>query len=133
MSDTSNKCEVPPYAIIYVAPLEEYFLETLIKMPWLWQRYIDDTFIIWQLGKDELKIFLEKRDNFHPSKFNRGCSRQKVNYFDVQVIVRKGKLITDLYLKQTDSHQYLDPSSCHLYHYIKSLPYSQALRINRIC
>ena len=26
----------PPYAIIYIAALEEDFLETLIKKPWLW-------------------------------------------------------------------------------------------------
>ena len=46
---------------------------------------------------------------------------------------REGKLITDLYVKQTDSHQYLDPSSCHPYHCTESVPYSQAFRINRIC
>ena len=51
---------------------------------------------------------------------------------DVQVIVREGKLITDLYVEQTNSDQYLDPSSCHPYHCIKSVPYSQALGINRI-
>ena len=51
----------------------------------------------------------------------------------MQVIVREGKLITDLHVKQTDSHQYHDPSSCHPYHCTKSIPYSQALRINRIC
>ena len=60
-------------------------------------------------------------------------SREKVNSLDVQVIVVEGKLITDLHVRQTDSHQYLDPSSCHPYHCTKSIPYSQALRINRIC
>ena len=51
----------------------------------------------------------------------------------MQVIVGEGKLITDLYVKQTDSHQYLDSSSCHPYHHTKSIPYSRALRINWIC
>ena len=124
----------PPYAIIYMAALEEDFLETLIKKPWLWWRYIDDIFMIWQHGEDELKIFLKKLNDFHPSiKFTCEYSREKVNYLDVQVIVREGKLITDLHVKQTDNHQYLDPSSCHPYHCTKSIPYSQALRINRIC
>ena len=72
MSDTSSKYEVPPYAIIYMAALEEDFPETLIKMPWLWQRHIDDTFMIWQHREDELKTFLEKLNNFHPFiKFTR--------------------------------------------------------------
>ena len=76
----------------------------------------------------------KKLNNFHLSiKFTCEYSREKVNYLDVQVIVSEGKLITDLQVKQTDSHHYLDPSSCHPYHCTKSIPYSQALRINRIC
>ena len=89
--------------------------------------------MIWQHGEDELKILLEKLNNFHPSiKFTCEYSCEKVNCLDVQVIVREGKLITDLHFKHTDSHQYLDPSSCHPYHCTKSIPYSKALRINRI-
>ena len=95
----------PSYAIIYMAALEEDFLETLIKKLWLWWRYVDGIFMIWQHGEDELKIFLDKLNNFHSSiKFTREYSREKVNHLDVQVIVREGKLITDLYVKQTDCH-----------------------------
>ena len=46
------------------------------------------------------KTFLEKLNNFHPSiKFSCEYSREKVNYLDVQVIVREGNLITYLYIK----------------------------------
>ena len=105
------------------------------KKTWLWWRYIDDIFMIWQHGEDELKLFLEKLNNFHPSiKFTCEYSHEKVNYLDVQVVVREGKLRTDmLYVKQTDSYQYLDPSSCHPCHCTKLIPYSQALKINWIC
>ena len=54
-----------PYAIIYMAAQEEDFLEIFIKKLWLWWRYIDDIFMIWQHEEDELKIFLEKPNNFH--------------------------------------------------------------------
>ena len=61
--------------------------------------------MIWQHVEDELKIFLEKLNNFHPSiKFTCAYSREKV---------------IDLYVKQTDGHQYLGPSSCHPYHCTK--------------
>ena len=53
-------------AIIYMAALEEDFLETLIKKPWLCWRYINDIFVIWQHGEDELKLF-KKINNFHAS------------------------------------------------------------------
>ena len=52
---------------------------------------------------------------------------------DVEVIQSGNKLLTDLYIKPTDTHQYLKFSSCHLYHSIKSIPYGQVLRFNRIC
>ena len=41
--------------------------------------------------------------------------------------------MTDLFVKPTDTHQLLDPSSSHPYHCKKGIPYSQALRLNRIC
>ena len=41
--------------------------------------------------------------------------------------------MTDLFVKPTDTHQFLDPSSSHPYHCKKGIPYSQALRLNRIC
>ena len=44
-----------------------------------------------------------------------------------------GIMSTDIYNKPTDKHQYLSPQSCHPKHCTKSIPYSQALRIKRIC
>ena len=41
--------------------------------------------------------------------------------------------MTDLFVKPTDMHQFLDPSSSHPYHCRKGIPCSQALRLNRIC
>ena len=46
-------------------------------------------------------------------------SYSSVNSLDVKVILKDGKIITDLYVKPTDNHQYLDSSSCHPYHYKK--------------
>ena len=43
------------------------------------------------------------------------------------------QLLTDVFVKSTDTHQYLHATSCHVYHSKKSIPYIQALRFNRIC
>ena len=41
--------------------------------------------------------------------------------------------MTNLFVQPTDTHQFLDPRFSHPYHYKKGIPYSQALRLNRIC
>ena len=41
--------------------------------------------------------------------------------------------MTDLFVKPSDTNQFLDPSSSHPYHCKKGIPFSQALRLNRIC
>ena len=42
-------------------------------------------------------------------------------------------LPTDLFVKPAGRYQFLDPFSCHPYHFKKGVPYSQTLRLNRIC
>ena len=79
--------------------------------------------------KEFLKIL-----NCHPTiKFTAEYFLNKVNILDVEVIRSGKKLLTDLYIKPADTHQYLEFSSCHVYHSKKSIPYSQALRFNSIC
>ena len=48
--------------------------------------------------------------------------------------MKKGsQVVIDLYVKPTDTHQYLHASLSHVSHCKKSIPFSQALRLNRIC
>ena len=124
----------PPYAIIYMSYFEEKFLEEMSLKPLVWWRYIDDIFMLWQHGEEELKKFLECLNCYHPTiKFTADYSRDKINFLDVEVIKKDNRLITDLFIKPTDTHQYLHATSCHVFHSKKSIPYSQALRLNRIC
>ena len=55
------------------------------------------------------------------------------NVLDVTLMKKGNQLATDLYVKPTDTLQYLHASSCHVSHCKKSIPFSQALRLNRIC
>ena len=70
----------------------------------------------------------------HPTiKFTAEWSKTQINFLDVTVYLENGNIKTDLYVKPTDTHQYLHSSSCHPYHCKKGIPYSQTLRLNRIC
>ena len=44
-----------PYAIIFMADLEERILKDIELKPRIWWRYIDDIFFIWEHGEDSLK------------------------------------------------------------------------------
>ena len=71
---------------------------------------------------------------FHSTiKFTAECSEEEFNFLDINIRLIDGELKTDLFVKPTDMHHFLDPSSCHPYHCKKGIPYSQALRFNKIC
>ena len=72
---------------------------------------------------------------FHRTvKFTFEYSNSSVHYLDVNVMVGSDReFITDLYIKPTDTHQFLLASSCHPSHTKRNIAYSQALRICRIC
>ena len=60
-------------------------------------------------------------------------STKCVSFLDTTVILVGGILHTDLYTKPTDTHQYLSSNSCHPKQCTTSIPYSQAIRLRRIC
>ena len=69
----------------------------------------------------------------HPTiKFTAEWSKTQIIFLDITVYLENSK-ITDLYVKPTDTHQYLHSSSYDPYHCKKGIPYSQMLCLNRIC
>ena len=124
----------PPYAIIFLGDLEERFFSDCDISPLLWWRYINDIFMLWQHGEKELKKFLEILNSYHSTiKFIANYSREEIVFLDVEAIKKGNQFVADLYIKPTDFHQYLHASSSQVFHSKKSIPYSQALRLNRIC
>ena len=124
----------PSYACLFMGKLEVEFLASAEYSPHLWIRFIDDIFVIWTHGRGHWDSFFEKINNFHDSiKFVPTVSETSVPFLDVEVNFINGKIETDLYSKPTDSHSYLHWSSCHPLNTKKGIPYSQALRLRRIC
>ena len=117
-----------------MAELEEVILRKAEFKPHLWWRYIDDIFFLWEQGEEKLKSFIDNISKMHPIiKFTADWAKRSVNFLDVTASIAEGIIETDLYVKPTDSHQYLLSSSCHPFYCKKGIPYSQALRLNRIC
>ena len=124
----------PSYANLFMSTLEQELLAKSAVSPLVWWRFIDDIFAIWQHGQEALEIFLRDINSFHPTiKFTAEYSRERVHFLDTTVILDDRNIHTDLYTKPTDTHQYLSPRSCHPAHCTTSIPFSQSLRIRRIC
>ena len=101
--------------------------------PLVYLRYIDDIFIIWTEGEENLNGFLSHCNQINKNiQFEQVASKEKIRFLDVSVIHNIGKLHIDLYSKPTDKHQYLYSHSCHPKHTKNSLPYCLALRLRRI-
>ena len=91
-----------------------------------------------QHGEESLE--LNKLNSFHLTiKFTAEYSKETINFLDVNVRLVGVDLITDLFVKPTNTHQLQatrynqDTSSSHPYHCKKGIPYSQAVKLNRIC
>ena len=110
------------------------FLDRDIDKPLLWLRYIDDIFFIRLKGEDKLKGFLQRLNSFHPAlKYTHEYSQESVHFLDVVVKIEDNSLVTDLFYKPTDCHQFLHYESSHPIHIKLSIIYSHGLRIRKIC
>ncbi len=71
----------------------------------------------------------------HPTlKFTFEASETAVSFLDTMIQLDQNRLLyTTLYNKPSDSHSYLYFSSCHPHHQKTGGPYSQLLRVKRIC
>ena len=124
----------PSYAINTMGVFERTYVYTYHKKCLIYLRYIDDIFIVWTHSKEELEIFIEflntRTEHF---KFTSEISDTEVAFLDTKVRIQNNKIATDLYCKPTDSHNYLVYDSSHPQRCKDSIPYSQFLRIRRIC
>ena len=137
----------PSYACLAIGFLEETELYpkllpshfnnyycNLLKKSFL--RYMDDGFIPWPKELN-LETFGTILNQLHPSikyTIEKGEENenktQYLNFFDFKVILKNNiKIETDIYYKETNSHDYLNFNSHHPEHVKNSIPYSLAKRI----
>ena len=130
-----TKC-APTYANIFMGKFEETHIYPRINdKTRIYLRYIDDLFFIWKGTENELKQFFEEINKVHPTiKFDYKYSKNTIDFLDLTIYKDlTGKLATKVFTKPTDRQAYLHKRSAHPNHLKKSIPFSQALRLRRIC
>ena len=125
----------PNYTCLFVGHIEEQIFEQFSgNKPDLYKRYIDDIVGAASCSKPELNNFITFINNFHPNlKFTWAISKDKLPFLDLYLIPTPQGLGTTIHYKETDSHSYLTYSSLHPVGCKDSNPYSQFLRLKRIC
>ena len=129
----------PTYATLVLGFLEEKLFVTLeetfgqhfgnyIRMSW--RRYLDDCFIIWDRGEDQLAEFFNILNSMSPTlKFTMESDRSRLSFLDVMIIKNGDRVTTDVFYKITDTKQYLMFDSCHPRHIRNNIPYNLARRL----
>ena len=89
--------------------------------------------MVWLHGEASLLRFLDHTNSLHPTIQFTMEYGQSVHFLDALLALeRNGCISSDLYVKPTDSHQYLLSSSNHPPHVHVHLPYGLALRIRQM-
>ena len=115
----------------------------------LLKRFLDDIFLIFCGSTKNLHTLLEDINKINPSieltmthtsiqneDIENKCECETLScipFLDTLCSIKDGKVETELYRKETDRNQYLLPSSCHPKQKTRSIQFSLATRIIRIC
>ena len=104
----------PVVANLYMEMFEEKALRSAILQPKMWVRYIDDTFMIWPHGTEELNRFHDHLNDQHPAiQFSREEVDKRIPFLDT-LVERKGSgMKTSVYRKPTNTDRYIHYSSHH--------------------
>ena len=132
----------PTYATLVLAYLEEkLYVQTEIKfgkdfaryIKDNWKRFLDDCFILWTKGEENLKIFHSVLNELHADlKFTIEYSNERLPFLDVLLIKSNNRISTDIFFKETDSKQYLNFYSFHPKHTKTSIPYDESAQLSLI-
>ena len=79
-------------------------------------------------GEPCLWVSVENLNCHHPAiKLTASWSAKEVTFLETRVYLSNGQIGTDLYVKPTDTHQFLEMDSCHPHHCKILIPYRQSI------
>ena len=133
----------PPYANLFVGFLEatvlfpvelpKYFSHDNCKSTEeLYKRHMDDSFLQWHSTLD-LNVLKNVLNNLHPTikvtvepaKFDNFSKKLVINFLDITVLLHEnGYVETDIFYKETNTHDYLNYHSHHPNHIKYNIPFN---------
>ena len=125
----------PSYAWLFVGHIEEQIrLSYTGRQPELHKRFIDDIFGATSMTQLELESYIQFVQNYRPAlDYTFAISTSSVTFLDATFSIKGDNIISTIHYKPTDTHSYLLYSSSHPPKCKNSIPYSQFLRLRRLC
>lgn len=134
-----TKC-APAYANLYLGGWERELFDPAHSNPYRsrvisWYRYIDDILLFWSGTKEELVSFVQYLTlNTFNLRFTMECSQSQIHFLDLVIGLQpNGQIYTALYRKPSSGNTILHAQSAHPEPLLRSIPFSQYLRIKRNC
>eukprot|EP00794_Sanderia_malayensis_P002763 gene2763-3196_t len=125
----------PSYACLFVGHQEQLIFNTYNgPIPCLFERYMDDIIGATSLPLEDIHNFIHYTNSFHPAlEFTWKITENSLPFLDILLTINNESIATSIYYKETDAHSFLDYNSSHHTKCKDSIPYSQLLRLRRIC
>ena len=129
----------PPYACIGLGEFEKTAFEEnqhpLADLVLVWKRFIDDVLGLFNGNQQQFEEYVGWLNSLMRGvvKFKSNFSTSHVEFLDLVISIKDGKLKTNLFVKPSNSQLYLDFTSNHPKHCKTGIIYGQALRILERC
>ena len=108
---------------LYKKVFEKYGQETHDYIKIYWKRFLDDGQIMWKKSFGPVEDFVQILNSLDKSIiFTHENSEKSLSFLNVLLYIDNNKLLTDVYYKNTDSHDYLPFNSCHPRHIKANIP-----------
>ena len=101
----------------------------------MWVRYVDDTFVIWPHGKEEMNRFHDHLNGQHPAiQFTREEEVEgRIPFLDALVERKGSRMKTSVYRKPTSTDRYIHYSSHHQRRVLRGTLCSMRGRAHNLC
>ena len=111
----------PPFACLGMGKFEDLAFsqdQELLERVLLWKRYIDDILMLFKGSRVQCQNLVNWLNTLMPGvvKFKFEYSEDKIEFLDLEIKIKNGKLETDLYVKPTNKQLFLDYFSNHPEH-----------------
>ena len=108
---------------LYKKVLEKYGEDIHDYVKNHWKRFLDDGQLFWKKSFGPIQEFVDILNSLDTNiQFTHEWSETGLSFLNIFLYKEDGKLLTDVYYKSTDSHDYMPFNSCHPRHVKENNP-----------